>query len=400
MSGSFKTFLSFFVFLLLQVSTYAQDLEGSLSQELSQIMEDASINGLGVAIYTRDSLLYGKGFGLASEENAEAYTVYSRQKIASVSKMAIGVALMKAQEMGLLKPDDDVNTYLPFELRNPHHPKKTITIRHLASHTAGMNKLMKNDLRAIYAPTKIPKIKDELSFGLRKVIFNRFIKMINENEDLPLQDFLFNLYDPNGKWYSKKQFINKAPGEKTCYSNGGASLLALILEKASGMTYEAFLQEHIFDPLGRRQTSFDFQSTNTADQNTSLYHAGMMVPVDYRLLVYPAGGLESTVYDFYLFMAAFSGPNSILTEESMNVLLNPRFGDLTHGVLWNISENYIGHAGDILGATTFAYFNVEKEVGYILFCNTGGTKTLYKETDAIKSTLKSYFDPMLEAVKK
>ena len=82
----------------------------------------------------------------------------------------------------------------------------------------------------------------------------------------------------------------------------------------------------------------------------------------------------------------------ILSRESIKELVTPQLGDLSHGILWETSENYIGHSGDILGATTYAYYNFNKEIGYILFCNTAGTKTMYKETDKIKSKLKEYYD--------
>ena len=54
-------------------------------------------------------------------------------------------------------------------------------------------------------------------------------------------------------------------------------------------------------------------------------------------------------------------------------------------------DDYIGHNGDILGATTFAYFDKKKGVGYLLFCNTAMTSIIDEEIAGIKDVLKSSF---------
>ena len=193
---------------------FSQEVSKNLTHELNQLTEGSSINGFSAAIFTSDSLLYCNGFGYSSIEKNQTYTTDTRQKVASLAKLLLGVALMKAQEMNFLDLDDDANDYLSFKLTNPYYPERKISIRHLATHTAGLNQLPKYEFKAIYAPTKIPKITNELPFGLRKVIFNQKIKSINCNEELSLEAFLSNSYSTNGAWYSKKNFLKKEPGGK------------------------------------------------------------------------------------------------------------------------------------------------------------------------------------------
>ena len=51
--------------------------------------------------------------------------------------------------------------------------------------------------------------------------------------------------------------LDFSPGEKFAYNNSGYYLLGMIVEKVSGKTYEQFLQENIFTPLGMKNTGYD-----------------------------------------------------------------------------------------------------------------------------------------------
>lgn len=386
------------VFSVAQLSAFCQTASDSLTLKLENLAKHNSVQGFGVAIYTKDSVLYKSGFGFADVENRIPYTSQTVQKVASISKLLLGVSIMKAQEMNLLHLDDNVNDYLPFKLINPNFPNQIITIRHLATHTAGLKKLPEYDLKALYFPTPIPKIKDELPFGLRRTLLNKLSKRINKNEDVPLNEFLQNLYDPNGKWYSKNHFENVKAGEKEVYSNEGASLLALIIEKASGISYSDFVQTHILSKLQMKNSGFDFNRQGyPKDKKSSLYHAGIKVPNNYKLILYPAGGFETSIDDFNKFMQSMaSGYNekpSILTTASFNEMLKVQIKlEFEHGILWEVyPSSTVGHEGDIVGVLTYTYYNKKQDRGYLLFCNTSTTKTIYKDTDEIIETLKNYY---------
>lgn len=378
------------------IPVFTQSFNKQLNNELELIAKEGSIKGFGVAIFSKDTLFYNKGFGLASNKGDKKYTTRTRQKIASISKLLLGVSMVKAQELGLLEMDDSVNDYLPFSLVNPHFPDEIITIRHLASHTSGLAKIPKYDLKGLYAPTKIPKIKKEMPFGIRKWFFNKTIKSINSNEEHLLEDFVSNIYSTDGKWYSKKHFRKVQPGVQTEYSNSGASLLALIIESASGVPYQDFVKLHITNPLQLKNSKFDFEESSTMNEPSDYYHADITIPSDYRLLLYPAGGYESTIEDFSIFIqtiaANLHGGNNFLSKESIDEMLTPQF-NTEHGILWEVyDDGNIGHRGDILGATSFAYYDTKKDLGYILFCNTAGTKSLDNETYEIRNLLKNYLD--------
>ena len=110
----------------------------SLSIAIDKIYQQGHVNGFSVAIVNDSAILYNKGFGLADIATQKPYTKNTVQNIASISKTFIGVALLKAQELGKLRLDDPINNYLPFEVKNPNHPEAPITIRHLATHTSSI----------------------------------------------------------------------------------------------------------------------------------------------------------------------------------------------------------------------------------------------------------------------
>ena len=112
--------LLIWTFLLFINITIAQSNEkfqtDSLTKELTELSNKNSIVGFSVAFVNRDSILYAKGFGYSDKEKKKLYTKNTVQPIASISKTLAGVALMKAQEMGKLNLDDDINKYLPFKI--------------------------------------------------------------------------------------------------------------------------------------------------------------------------------------------------------------------------------------------------------------------------------------------
>ena len=117
----------------------SQAARESLTEALDSIQKSGQINGFSVAMVNKSGVLYEKGFGFSNRETKEKYTENTIQHIASVSKTLIGIALMKAKELGKLDLDDPIQDYLPFKVINPGFPNEKITIRQLATHTSSIN---------------------------------------------------------------------------------------------------------------------------------------------------------------------------------------------------------------------------------------------------------------------
>ena len=137
-------------------------------------------------------------------------------QLASVSKTFTATAVMLLMRQGLLRPEDEITEFFP------EIPYPGVTVRHLLNHTSG-----------------IPDYFDDADW---------FIRIWKEEKRVPGNDEILRfLRETKAKPYF-------APGEGLHYSNTGYNLLALLVEHLSGIPYEEFLKENIFDPAGMTST--------------------------------------------------------------------------------------------------------------------------------------------------
>jgi len=152
---------------------------------INESISDANIAGMAVAIVSGDSIIFTQGYGYSDIQTKEPFTPNTVINIASISKTFVGVALMNLVENGLVSLDEDVNTFLPFKVLNPHLPESIITPRHLMSHSSGIQ-----DNQKIYLPS--------YHYG--------------GDSPIPLGEFLADYLSPDGTHYSKKNFTKSKPG--------------------------------------------------------------------------------------------------------------------------------------------------------------------------------------------
>ena len=110
------------------------------------------------------------------------------------------------------------------------------------------------------------------------------------------------------------------PGESFSYSNTGYILLGMVIERASGMGYEAFLQQRIFEPLGMADSGYEDGDT----PGLAVGHASGFEeadPLDMSV-PYSAGGLYSTVLDLQRWSDALD-TNALVDEEAMRRFVTP-----------------------------------------------------------------------------
>lgn len=266
---------------------YAQTGEAitnRLTKDLEEIYLQRHIVGFTVAIANHEGTLFNKGFGYADKNENKKYTENTIQNIASISKTFIGVALLKAQEMGKLDLDDSINKYLPFEVKNPFSPEEPITIRQLATHTS-----------SIKDPSRYERngyVLVEKDLGEAKVKRN-----FRAPEDMmTLDSFLENLLSKNGVWYKKSNYLKNKPGEIFNYSNVAAGLAALVLENATDQTFDEFTKRYIFEPLEMSQTGW-FRNEVDLSMHSKLYTDKGKELAGYQLVNFPDGALITSSRD-------------------------------------------------------------------------------------------------------
>jgi len=273
--------------------------------------------GLGAAIIVDKKVVWMKGFGFADKERAVAFTPDTVMNIGSISKTFTGVAMLRAVQEGKLSLDEDINTYLPFKVINPHHPNEKITLRQLATHTSGIT-----DRWSVY--------KDTYYYG---------------RTPEPLGEFLKSYFVPGGRYYSKDNFLNVKPGTHRDYSNIAAGLAGYIVELAVGKKLNVYAKQCIFSPL-RMDNSSWLLSEVKPGKHSKLYVAqeGLTIPIPlYELTTYPDGGVRTSVSDLSkLFVALLNDGvyegTRILDKLSVDEMLRFHYTDSNKPVNVSLQE--------------------------------------------------------------
>ena len=317
---------------------------------INQSISDANIAGMAVAIVSGDSIIFTQGYGYSDIQTKEPFTPNTVINIASISKTFVGVALMNLVENGLISLDEDVNTFLPFKVQNPHLPESIITPLHLMSHSSGIQ-----DNQKVYLPS--------YHYG--------------GDSPIPLGEFLADYLSPDGTHYSKKNFTKSNPGGNFVYSNIGAGLAGYIVERVSGNPLNVFTRDVIFKPLKMNNTCW-FLSEMYRSKHTRLYESEkkhtQLKRVDlYGLTTYPDGGVRTTVTDlsYYLLCIMNKGlykDTRILKEETVSEMLTPDYID-SYTKFWGVGDQ-IGHGGGDPGVSTGMYYSPKDKLGIIFFINT------------------------------
>ena len=206
-------------------STDAKEtIKKEITAAIDSIVTSGKIIGVGVAMANEKGVLYANGFGYADQAAQIPYTEHTIQHIASVSKTLIGIALLKAQELGKLQLDDPINNYLPFAVNHPAFQNDSITIRHLATHTSGINDTEQ------YMDHAWILIADQDLTNIRTDYPEQ--RLNPSDKDLPMEKYLQAYLTPNGTFFQADNFINYAPGERYNYSNIGCNINGISLRKS------------------------------------------------------------------------------------------------------------------------------------------------------------------------
>ncbi|MCH9646820.1 MAG: serine hydrolase [Deltaproteobacteria bacterium] len=310
-------------------------------------MAERRIAGAAIAIVHEGKLVYDRGFG--SREVYQEKPVDSRStifRVGSISKVLTGVAVMQLVDRGLLDLDSDVNDYLT-EFKVPENIEEPVRVRHLLTHTAGF---------------------DQIGLG----------RHVGKLEDvLPLGEFL------------KDNLIRvRPPGEVSCYDTYAITLAGYLVERLSGMPFERYLRQEIFEPLEMHRSGIAVPPALVGDTAVGYEFDGKWIPMRWEFMnTAPASTINSTVVDManFAIMLLQEGrfrDQQILSSESAEAMLtqqytnhpdHPGYGftfieDSSHGV------GAFGHGGSMTGFGAYLHLVPEFDLGiYISYNQESGT---------------------------
>jgi CubicO group peptidase (beta-lactamase class C family) len=180
-----------------------------MEMKIDKIFEEFQNNstpGVAVAIIKNNGIIYKKGFGVANLESKTLIEPHTNFRLASITKQFTALSVLMLENDGKLKLDDDIIHYIP-ELK---HYTKGITLKNIMQHTSGLI-----DYEDFVKSTDTSQLKDE--------------------------DVLKILAARDSTYFD--------PGSKHRYSNSGYAVLAMLIERVSGLSFADFLDQRIFKPL-------------------------------------------------------------------------------------------------------------------------------------------------------
>ena len=187
--------------------------DGARQAAIDRLMQpyDGDVPGASLLVLKDGRALVRRGYGRADLESGIAAGADTNYRLASVSKQFTAAAVLLLAQDGALSIDDPVKRWLP----SLPPVADAITLRHLLAHTSG-----------------VLDYEDLMGASWQGQIRDAGVLALLEREDR----------------------LNFPPGSTYRYSNSGYALLALVVERASGMDFPAFLRTRIFAPLGMRDS--------------------------------------------------------------------------------------------------------------------------------------------------
>ena len=279
-----------------------------------------------------------KGYGLANREERRPFDPSTVVQIGSNTKDFTMVALLQLQERGRIDMRDSLSKYFP----NAPADKRNITLAQLANHRAGFP-----------------------------------IGLGGDFEPLSREQFLDAAF---------KRPLMFAPGAREQYSNTGYAILAAVIEKVSGVTYDEYLRDNILKPLGLKNTGFLFPNfdpkrlahgyRDNQDQGTMMSKPHAADGPYWNLR--GNGGMLSTLGDMHTFYKALFETSTLIKPASKSGRFNPdepvglAGSDLVNFFLY---ERLPGRRLEIIVASNNAAFGqrpVRAAIGQVLGLPQGG----------------------------
>jgi len=319
-----------------------------------QMKKNHSPSGV-VTLMKDGEIIFSKGYGYQDVEKQipvdPATTLF---RPGSISKLFTWVSVMQQVERGNIDLDADVNQYLETFQIEDTWPGQPVTMRDIMSHTAGF---------------------EDGGFG--------YLILDDASRIVPLAQSLATHIPVR---------VNP-PGAHTAYSNWATALAGLIVSNVSGLAFNDYIQQNVFDVLDMNNSSFVEPLPPELDNNMAKaygWEAGKYVEKNYEILtnIGPAGSLAATSYDMAKFGQTILGGGELLTREGNRVRIlktetmkkmlttlyshDPRTRGMAYGFLLYpyTGIDIIGHDG---GTPSFlSHFGLSLENNMMLFTSFSG----------------------------
>ena len=248
-----------FLAAILAALVFAQPTSNREIDGIFSAWDQKNTPGCALGVFTGGKIVYSRGYGMASLEHDVPIAADSVFYAGSVSKQFTAMSVALAIQQGKLSYEDSIRKYLP-EL--PPYAD-AIKVRHLLHHTSG--------LRDYNTLLSIAGRRDEDAWDNRVVL----------------------------QMTAKQTQLNFKPGDEYLYSNTGYTLLATIVERATGTKFAAFADVNVFKPLGLEVTHYHVDARRLVHNRALAYATRdgqwtLDTPINERA---GAGGIYTSIPD-------------------------------------------------------------------------------------------------------
>ena len=365
--------------LLFPITSIAQ--ENKAEAAIQQIMKENPVMGLSVAVVKNNKFIYSHSFGLKDAETNTPLTNENIFRIASISKSFSATAIMQLVEAKKVNLDQDVSELIGFKVLNPKFPETVITLRLMLSHLSSIN-----DSQGYFSLDSINPAKS-----------------VN--------------------WY--KCYNNYEPGKKYEYCNFNFNMIGTIIEKVSGERFDAYIQNHILNPLqlyggyyvngldkSKFATIYEYQpdaakfvaSPNAYAPRTTevaAYQMGYSAPI-----FSPTGGMKISAKDLatYMMMHAnygkyngvriISKKNSKMMQTAVSDIEPYGFALETPATIID-GKQVIGHTGSAYGLYSAMFFDPQEKFGIVVISNGCHPGVTSGYNNVIKKTVNALYENLI-----
>jgi CubicO group peptidase (beta-lactamase class C family) len=305
-------------------ATTGNDAQALIDQEVRKYMQQYHIPALSIAISKDNKLVIAKSYGMADREQQQPATNQSLYRIASLSKQITSAVIMKLVEQGRLQLSDKVfgpDAILGTSYGHTHYSKwvQNITVDELLHHTAGGwdNSGQRYNDPMFTQPGL--HAGDLISYTL---------------DNLPLDN---------------------PPGTHYAYSNFGYCVLGRVIEKLTGLPYQAAARNLVLKPCGITDMEIGGNGLQHRKPNEVMYYGqGGEDPYKINIARLDAhGGWIATATDLVRFMCHINGSaNDILTTTTENIMNTGSAANKQYACGWSLNGANRWHTGSLPGTQT------------------------------------------------
>lgn len=329
--------------------------DSDFDKKIQYYMKLGHLPSISVCVINDSGVVWSEGYGFYNMRNGKIATNTTIYPIGSITKTITATAVMQLYERGYFDLDDNVSEYLPFDLKNPHHPDTNITFRMLLAHQS--------------------------SFGDSGLSLSLYFSFFNYPYSW-MKEYLL----PEGKIYWPRVWLKIQPGKGVFYSSTNSEILAYLVEEMTDQPFYEYCKRHIFNPLDMKNTSWHLDDFDINDIAVPyIWKAGWYFkgPI-FEYHCYGCGGIWTNVLDLSHYLMAYMNNgiyngNRILQEDTVELMYTLQYpdswdGNARYGLGWYFwtgsdGKSYGGHGGMYTGAFASMISCLSDGTGIIFFRN-------------------------------